>query len=315
MPLSRPVERAAVSANRTRLRRRAPHSVTPRAMVESTAQRYGASRPRSWRRTVSITGLAILAVLASLTAYLTYASLWPHADPKYVATNPALRRSDLFLYPAQGTAGPRAFVFFFGNDIGFWHAHRQVAADLAAHGYAVAGFDMKPLLEQLPERDDQRDSAYLARIGPLIVSAREELSDGADTPLILAGHSLGAEVALWTAAHARLPHPAGVLALSPGSRSHLRVAMSDMLGTAEPTGPGSFAVASEVAAVVNDAPQRVAIVRGQRDGLQFADSAILLAGGVATRRFIVPFAGHSLNGVTVAPVVIRRSLLWLTERP
>lgn len=94
--------------------------------------------------------------------------------------------------------------------------------------------------------------------------ARRELGDTA-LPLILAGHSLGGELALWQAATGAPPALAGVVAISPGARSHLRVTAMD-LANREPSEPGSFAVDSMVRAV---APcVRVAIVRGDGDPLR-----------------------------------------------
>lgn len=270
--------------------------------------------------------LVVAAIVISAAAII--AALWlalgvARGDaPAYVPSDPALRRRDLYLYPPlPATRPPRAFIFFFGNDIGFWRAHRQLAADLAERGYAVAGFDMRPLLGVLPDGRHARDSAFLAGITPLVLRARRELTrrarSAADTgvgvPIVLAGHSLGAEVALWTAAYGRFPEIAGVLALSPGARSHLRVSASDLLMTAEPTGPLSFSVAETIArATARPRAGRVAIVRGSHDKLRAADSALVGAGGTRARLFIVPLAGHSLREVTLARFVVRRALAWLT---
>lgn len=237
--------------------------------------------------------------------------------PTYVPRDASLREAGLYFYPAAPSTGaPRAFVFFFGNDIGFWRAHRQLAADLAGQGYAVVGFDMKPLLRRLPEETGARDSTFRAIIVPLVLRARRELAPSARPALriVLAGHSLGAEVALWTAAHAGLPDVAGVLALSPGSRSHLRVSASDLLMTGEPTGPASFSVAGVVARVTAAPGVRIAIVRGSHDPLRSADSALLAAGGQGIRRFLVPLAGHALKQVALARYVVREGLTWVLER-
>ena len=226
-----------------------------------------------------------------------------------VARDPVLRAEPMYLYAAaDSTRPPRALVFFFGNDIGFWQPHRKLAASLAGSQYAVAGFDMRPLLRSLPDPIRQRDSAFAARIAPIIARARHEL--GADTvPLIIAGHSLGAEVAIWTAAYVCPPGSAGVLALSPGSRSHLRVSISDIMNGPEPTGPESFSVPATIAAVPPD--ERVAIIRGQRDDYAKFDPALLAAGGNRIQRYAVPFSGHSLKGLALASFEVRRALDWI----
>lgn len=227
----------------------------------------------------------------------------------------ALRAVRLSLYLPTNRAGPpRAVIFFFGNDVGFWDAHQRLAAGLAGSGYAVAGFDMRPMLDALPEERPARDRAFARQIVALIQRTRADVG-GDQVPLVIAGHSLGAEVALWTAAYARVPGVVGVLAMSPGGRSHLRVAAGDLLMAGDPTGPDSFSVGEAVAAVVR-AGGRVAIVRGGHDTMGAVDPALLAAGGPGARRFGVPLAGHSLKQLTLASIVVRRALEWIDdERP
>jgi len=232
----------------------------------------------------------------------------PGERPTRVARDPVLRNEAVFLYgPADTTRPPRAVVFFFGNDIGFWQPHRQLAATLANSQYAVAGFDMRSLLRALPA-GAARDTAFAARIDPIIMAARHELG-GDSVPLIIAGHSLGAEVAIWTAAHVCPGGTVGVLAMSPGSRSHLRVSLSDIMNGPEPTGAESFSVADAIASVPRD--ERIAIVRGTRDDYASIDPALLAAGRDRVERFSVLFAGHSLKQVSTSGFVTRRALDWL----
>jgi pimeloyl-ACP methyl ester carboxylesterase len=229
--------------------------------------------------------------------------------PTVVARDAALRAEPVFLYAAaDSTKPPRAVVFFFGNDIGFWQPHRRLASSLAGSQYAVAGFDMRPLLRSLPDRIAERDSAFAARIEPIIAQARHELG-GDSVPLIIAGHSLGAEVAIWAAAYVCPPGTVGVLALSPGSRSHLRVSVSDIMNGPEPTGPGSFSVPAAIAAIPPD--ERVAIIRGTRDDFVKVDPELLAAGGDRIQRWEVLFSGHSLKGLAMARFEVGRALDWL----
>ena len=247
--------------------------------------------------------------IIALTTAVGLAACSVSNRPTVAAHDPVLRAEPVYLYAAaDSTRPPRALVFFFGNDIGFWQPHRKLASVLAGSQYAVAGFDIRPLLRSLPDRLPQRDSAFAARIEPIIARARHEL--GADTvPLIVAGHSLGAEIAIWTAAHVCTPGTAGVLALSPGSRSHLRVSLSDIMNGPEPTGPESFSVPATIAAVPPD--ERVAIIRGLRDDYAKFDSALLAAGGNRIQRYAIPFSGHSLKGLTMASFEVRRALDWI----
>lgn len=230
--------------------------------------------------------------------------------PPYIAHNPELRRLPVYFYPASTTTPARAVIFFFGNDVGFWTPHRDLAEYLSGQGYSVVGFDMRTLLAQLPERSPQRDSAFDARILPIIASARHEIH--ADSlPLIIAGHSLGAEIAIWTAAFARPPDMVGVIAMSPGLSSHLTVSASDILNGPEPTGPESFSVPATLHAITPDV--RVAIVRGSHDRYRYADSALIVAGGNRIHSYIVPFAAHSLKRIIVARPVMRQAVDWLLE--
>ena len=230
-------------------------------------------------------------------------------NPTRVARDAWLRAQPVALYAAADSTRPaRAVIFFFGNDIGFWRPHRQLAGSLAAAQYAVAGFDMRQLLRDLPDHGAERDSAFVTAVLPLIAHARHELG-GDSIPLIIAGHSLGAEVAIWTAAHACPPGSVAVLAMSPGSRSHLRISASDILNGPEPTGAESFSIADAIAQVPPD--ERIAIIRGNRDELARADSSLLAAGATRIQRFSVPFAGHSLKQLATSAFVTRRALDWL----
>lgn len=230
--------------------------------------------------------------------------------PPYIPHDPELRRLPVYFYPASTATPARAVIFFFGNDVGFWTPHRDLADYLSSQGYSVVGFDMRTLLAQLPEASPQRDSAFEARILPIIASARHEIH--ADSlPLIIAGHSLGAEVAIWAAAFAHPPGMVGVIAMSPGLRSHLRVSASDLLNGPEPTGPTSFSVPATLHSI---APAvRVAIVRGSHDKYRYADSALIVAGENRIHSYIVPFASHSLKRIIVARPVMRQAVNWLLE--
>jgi hypothetical protein len=251
--------------------------------------------------------LCALSALGALLLFTLVACSTGSDAPTHLPRDPALR--DLYLYdaadPAQRT---RALIVFLGNDIGFWEPHRKLAVSLSRAQYAVAGVDIKPLLHDLPDCEPERDSAFASTMRMLIQRTRREL--GADSmPLILAGHSLGAELAIWTAAHVQMPGRLGVLALSPGTRSHLRVSVSDIMNGPEPTGPESFSVADEIKRL--PLAERVAIVRGTRDKYSSGDSILVASGGARADRFLVPFAGHSLKRIATASFETRRALEWL----
>ena len=239
---------------------------------------------------------------------------WSHwvsttAHPNHVVRDPVLRARGVVVYTPAGPA--RSLVLFFGNDVGFWRPHHALAAELASDGYAVAGVDIRPLLASLPEGHPARDVACRAAVRDLVSRVRGELALDS-VPLVIGGHSLGAELALWTAANADLEGVVGTLALSPGSRSHLRVSASDILMTAEPQGPDSFGVAEQVARATS-LGQRVAIVRGANDKFRGADASLIAAGRSSAVLFNVPFASHSLRDLTLARYVIRDAVEWLLQ--
>lgn len=231
--------------------------------------------------------------------------------PPYVPRDPELKKQPLYIYPASAGAKPKAFVFFFGNDIGFWTPHQELSAYLSNQGYSVVGFDMRSFLGDLPDNSpSQRDSAFTTRIDSLIARARHELQ--ADSlPLIIVGHSLGAEVAIWTAAYAKPPRTVGVVSLSPGMRSHLRISASDLLNGPEPTGPDSYSVPDAVHALNPNI--RLAIIRGSHDSYRQADSALTAAGGNRAHVYVVPLAGHALKRIILAKPIVRRSMDWILE--
>lgn len=258
------------------------------------------------RRATRAWGPALVAALAALTA----ADCFHEARAPYAARSAVLRALPLYFYPSRDTtAPPRAVVFFFGNDVGFWEPHQQLAERLASDRVAVIGFDMKALLASLPEGPPaRRDSAFADSITTLIAAARAELGAGG-VPLIVGGHSVGAEEALWTAAHTRPPGLTGVLAMSPGGRGHLRITLSDRLQGADPTEPGSFSLAETIAAIPPTV--RVALIRGQQDKYRVVDSALVAAGGPRLERWVVPLASHSLKKLTLAGPIIARAVNFL----
>jgi len=237
---------------------------------------------------------------------LTLAACESGPTVPYVPRDASLRQEPLLFYPAR-TTHPRAFVFFLGNDVGFWKPHEELAWRLAENGYSVAGLDVRQYLARMPEAEPARDSAFAASIGPLIARARAEL--GADSlPVVIGGHSFGAEVAFWIALHRAPPKMAGVLALSPRSTGHLVVTPLDLMNH-EASGRWSF---STIRATAEIAPNvRIALVRGAGDKFRRHDPAFVAAGGARLRYFTVPFAGHSLRKLVIAGPIIEHAVEFL----
>ena len=242
--------------------------------------------------------------MIALMALLTY-SCTP-ARSAYTPRDPELQREPLYFYPDAGTSRhPRAGVFFLGNDLGFWGPHQKLAQRLAAHGYAVVGFDVKRFLDRLPDSALLRDSILVHDVPALIKRSLHEL--GADSvPIVIAGHSFGADLALWTEANAHLPGVVGVLALGPTMRDHPTVTIKDEANVGEPTEPGSFAVADQIRNTPTNV--RIALLRGASDKERKSDRNFIEAGGARLSYTVIPFASHSLKSLVIAGPMIERAL-------
>ena len=179
-------------------------------------------RRRSHFRSAAISLCSFLLLPALISACFR-----PSPAP-YTPRDPALAGFPLFFYPSAVASAPaKAFVFFVGNDIGFWGAHQDLAKRLAGAGYHVVGFDTKLFFSRLPADTAARARMFADSVTVMIALARREL--GADSiPVVLGGHSLGAEVAGWIAVHAPPPRLAGVLLISARGRGHLQATLSDI---------------------------------------------------------------------------------------
>ena len=227
------------------------------------------------------------------------------AHSSYRPRDPELQHEPLYFYPAHGETKPKAGVFFLGNDLGFWEPHQKLAQRLAEHGYAVVGFDIKAFLDRYPDSAQLRDSALVHEVPLLMKRSMHEL--GADSrPIVLAGHSFGADLALWTEANARLPGVVGILALGPTKRDHPTVTIRDEINSGEPTEAGSFAVADQIR---NTPPGvRIALMRGASDKERTSDSDFIAAGGSRMSYTIIPFASHSLKSLIIVGPMIEHAL-------
>jgi pimeloyl-ACP methyl ester carboxylesterase len=255
--------------------------------------------------------LVVAVVIAVLGISATI--LWPRpvARPDYVPRIAELRATEFFVYPPKASV-VRGTILFFGNDVGFWQPHQALADFLSSEGYGVVGFDLRKLLKSIPDSPEvRRDSAIGGEISRVMTESLTEFH-GEKLPFFLMGHSLGAEVAIWTASHVRLPVVTGVVAMAPGGRGHLQITAADFLSSAVPSGPESFGMAD----LVKSLPPglRIALVRGAHDGYRGADPAIVAAGGRQVEKFSIPFAGHGLKKILIARYVVRNALEWAGAR-
>lgn len=250
-------------------------------------------------------------LLAALVTLGTLQACRAGPQPTYVPRDAALRRSSLLFYlPPSEDGPPRALVLFLGNDVGFWEPHQELASRLAGAGYAVVGLDIRQYLAGLPDGEPARDRAFADSIGPLVTAIRREIGDS--LPLVLGGHSFGAEVAFWIARNREPAGLRGILAMSPRSSGHLFVTAHD-LANEEAHGEGAWSTIE--AARVIDPRVRIAIVRGAHDQFAMHDSAFAAAGGARLRIFPVPLAGHSLKKLLIAGPIVEHATRYLLEAP
>jgi len=232
------------------------------------------------------------------------------ATTSYVPRDPMLRGSPLYYYRPRGGVTPRALLFFFGNDVAFWEAHQRLAERLAARGYDVVGFDVRRYFYTVSDTGAARTARVASDIDTLLAHVRRELGD-TRIPVVLGGHSLGADQAAWVAANAPPPGLIGVLMVSPTARSHLYATFEDRANLGESTEPGSFSAAELVRRLRRAV--RVAVIRGGHDPYRSSDSAILAAGAGHVTYSNVPFAGHSMHSLIIAAPIIGRALDRITD--
>ena len=265
----------------------------------------GERRRRSWSPASGFWLPALLVLLATACF---------RSDPApYTPRDPRLAAFPLYFYPTVDSTKPaKAFIFFLGNDIGFWGAHQDLAKRLAGSGYDVVGFDVKAYFAKLPDDTLGRASAFRDSVLVMIGLARHELHADSMT-VVVGGHSIGAEIATWIGRNAPPPNLSGLLLISPGGRGHLRVSIADLAMSGEPTEPGSFSVAENIAAL---APAlRVALVRGTDDRYRSVDPELMKAGGARMERWAVPWGGHSMRNIILAGPFIERAITSLLPKP
>lgn len=261
------------------------------------------------RRTRNV-GLALAALVVVTACAIWYARRPSKGHPSaLVPADTSLRHEWLYFYPSHSAKPAHGIVVLFGNDVSFWEPHQDLAWRLADDGFSVVGIDLRRFLNTLPSDEPQRDSAFAAAMPVLIAKARHAL-DGDSLNLIVGGHSFGAELAFWVAARRPPPRLVGVLALNSRSTGHLFISSRDWLNE-EASGPWSFSIPDLIRDT--DPHVRIALVRGEKDRFRIHDPDLVAAGGSRLRRFVIPFAAHSLTTMLVAAPIISRAVRFLAD--
>ncbi len=319
LPLEPPSEAAVAAPRAAADRRRAERRATPPRASDRRGRarsRWGAwSRGRRWIATIATLAVALVAAYP-----FAHRLIFPPAVPRYVPRDPLLRDMPVSLFPAAGPGDtaraprhePRGLIVFYGNDGAFTREHQKLAERLSKRGYDVVGVDVVQLLQGMPsDPPAARDSAFAASVRPLVERVRREFA-APDAPVILAGHSFGADLAIWTAAYAPPRGTVGVLAMGPGSRGHLGLsAINPLERLQNPTGPGTFSTADAIRATAPEV--RVAVVRGGGDVYREADPGLTAAGGPRLRRTLIPLGGHAFRRLLIAGPLIERDTDWLVD--
>lgn len=253
---------------------------------------------------------AVFLAVAALAGYV----LWPRhiQRPTYAPHSEILQSSEAYVYPPRSAL--RGTIVFFGNDVGFWQPHQELADFLSRQGYAVIGYDLRNLFKSVADSGVARRDTIVGDTITALMSASVAEFHAQKLPLLLMGHSLGAEVAIWAGVHVLSPRVSGVVAMAPGGRGHLAITPLDYLSSNVPTGPDSYSMADLVRSLPPSI--RVAVVRGASDGYGGDDPKIVAAGAGRARKFTIPFAGHSLKKILIARYVVEQAIGWvLVENP
>ena len=253
---------------------------------------------------------ALAALVALVACAVWYARRPSRGHPSaMVPADTSLRREWIYFYPQHTAGTARGIVILFGNDVAFWEPHQDLAWRLADDGYAVGGIDLRRFLNTLPSEEPPRDSAFGAAMPELISKVRHAL--GADSlPLVLGGHSFGAELAFWVGARRPPPGLVGVLALNSRASGHLFITPQDWLNE-EARGQWSFSIADLIRQT--NPRVRIALVRGEKDRFRVHDDSLIAAGRPRLRHFVIPFAAHSLTTMLVAAPIVSRAVRFLTD--
>ena len=193
---------------------------------------------------------------------------------------------EIHYYAAKHPKGILIVATGDGGWSGQWE--EPVALHAAAAGYAVGGWDCRKFADTRSFDQAKLTEAFNAAVA----AVRTRAGLAANSPVWFTGWSTGAEWAVAVAASPdRDKHLVGILAAAPGDRSRYGISKADLLG-AEPTGPGSFALA-ELGPAVHGI--RIAQFAGQLDPLDDTQWLNSLPNGTPHKLVEIPGAPHDMD--------------------
>jgi type IV secretory pathway VirJ component len=181
-------------------------------------------------------------------------------------------KTEIFVYtsPAPPKPGTHA-VLFLSSSWGWRPLHQETAAHIAGAGHTVVGIDSSAYFDKhLDDLDWERDLATLREL------ANDKAGLPKTTPLVLMGHSWGAELVTYVVNHGGARNVAGALLVGPSDESAFIYRVSLQMKQVTSPADEQFHVKDEIRSM---APMPMVFIEGALDTQSRARSLADLARG------------------------------------
>lgn len=225
------------------------------------------------------------------------------------------RPVDLHVAQRSPVAPGLPLVIFATGDGGWFGAAIGMFDTIAAAGYPVAGISSRSLLRTLRAEGRPISAPHIVDAYRRIIStARDALQVPPHTPVIVAGWSRGAALAVIVGAEDRSSDIAGAVAIGLAADEDLNVDLDtdddDLNHLDHPS-----ASRIDTYALIREVPQRVAVIQSSKDGYLAAEQARALFGADSfDRRFFdVAASNHRFSGGgTAFRIALGQALDWIS---
>jgi len=239
------------------------------------------------RRTLLVVQILLLIPIGWFVCHLILPRKYASSTAQILPLHLSSGEFNTSYYAAEHPKG----VILIATGDGGWS--QQWEEPLAIHavnaGYAVAGWDCRRFADTRQFNQQQLAESFNAAVA----AVRQKAGLPADCPVWFTGWSTGAE---WSLAAAASPlrdkHLVGVIAAAPGAHSRYGITQSDLLGI-EPSGPGSYALASLAPALAGIPVVQIA---GEVDPLDDTDWLAALTSATPHKLITIPDAPHDMDG-------------------